>query len=242
MTALARNRTTALLIGAAAVAWAVTYERMSGMDDGPGTHLGGLGWYLGIWVTMTAAMMLPSAAPAAERVALLVPTLRFVAGYLAVWTAYGLVAYTVFRLVTSFDTGWLAWDEAGPYVAGGVLVAAGLYELTPLKQRSLRRCRSPERDSSPFRSGLVHGVDCVGSSGGLMVALFALGVMSLVWMAVVAAAIFAEKVLPGGIRVSRAVALALVVLGIWVAASPGSAPGLTDPGGSPSMEMQEGSM
>jgi predicted metal-binding membrane protein len=237
VSALVFSRTTALLAGAAAVAWAVAVERMSGMDDGPGTDLGGLGWYLGIWVTMMAAMMLPTAAPAARHVARLLPTVLFAAGYLAVWTACGLAAYGVFRLVTAFDAGWLAWDEGGPYVAGGLVVAAGLYELTPLKQRSLRRCRGPEREAGALRSGLAHGLDCVGSSAGLMVALFALGPMSLFWMAVVAAAIFAEKVLPRGVRLSRAVALGLVVLGIWVAASPSSVPGLTEPGGSPSMEM-----
>jgi predicted metal-binding membrane protein len=239
MHALARNRTTALLVAAAALAWAVTYERMLGMDDGPGTHLGGLGWYLGIWVTMTAAMMLPSAVPAAERIARLLPAIRFVAGYLAVWTAYGLAAYAVYRIVTSFDTAWLAWDEGGPYAAGGLVVAAGLYELTPLKQRGLRNCRNPQGSAGAFRSGLGHGRDCVLCSGGLMVALFALGVMSLFWMAVVATAIFAEKVLPGGVRLSRAVALALLVLGIWVAASPSSVPALTEPGGTaPMMEME----
>jgi predicted metal-binding membrane protein len=238
VSALVRHRATVLLLAAAAVAWVITYERMIGMDDGPGTHLGGLVWYLGIWVTMTAAMMLPSAAPVAERVARLLPTLGFAAGYLAVWTAFGLAVYGVFRLVTSLESGWFAWDEAGPYVAGGALVAAGLYELTPLKQRCLRRCRHPEHEEGVLRSGLIHGVDCVGSSGGLMVALFALGVMSLFWMAVVAVAIFAEKVLPRGVALSRVVAVALVVLGIWVAASPGSVPGLTEPGGgSPSMEM-----
>jgi hypothetical protein len=112
----ARSRTTLLLVFAAA-AWAVTVDRMRGMDAGPGTDLGGLGWYLGIWVTMTAAMMLPSTAPAARQVARLarrVPTFLFAAGYLAVWTGYGLVAYAVFRLVTSFEIGWLAWGEGGP--------------------------------------------------------------------------------------------------------------------------------
>jgi predicted metal-binding membrane protein len=237
MSALARSRTTALLLAGAAVAWTVTFERMWGMDEGPGTDLGGLGWYLGIWVTMTAAMMLPTAAPAARRIARLLPTTEFVVGYLAVWTVFGVAAYGVFRLVTSFDTGWLGWDAGGPYVAGGLVVAAGLYELTPLKQRSLRRCRGPEHEAGAFRTGLLHGIDCVGCSGGLMVALFALGVMSLFWMAVVAAAIFVEKVLPRGIRLSRAVAVGLVVLGIWVAASPGSVPGLTEPGASASMEM-----
>jgi predicted metal-binding membrane protein len=199
---------------------------------GPGTDLGGLGWYLGVWGTMTAAMMLPSAVPAAlhvARIAHRVPTLLFTAGYLAIWTAYGVAAYALFCLVTSFDTGWLAWHEGGPYVAGGAIVAAGLYELTALKQRSLRRCRHPEQSVEPFRSGLAHGVDCVGCSGGLMAVLFALGVMSLVWMAVVAVAIFAEKVLPQGPRISRGLAVALIVLGILVAFAPATVPGLTQP-------------
>jgi predicted metal-binding membrane protein len=231
-------RTSVLLLVAAGAAWVVTFERMRGMDAGPGTDLGGLWWYVGIWVTMTAAMMLPSVLPQAAWFARRAPTLLFALGYLAVWTAYGLAAYGLYRLVTSFDTGWLAWDEAGPYVAGGVIVAAGLYELTPLKRRSLRRCRRLRDDAGALRSGLGHGVDCVGSSGGLMLVLFAMGVMSLFWMAVVAAVIFAEKVLPQGFRLTRAAALALVVLGVWVAASPGSVPGLTEPGGpTPMMEM-----
>jgi predicted metal-binding membrane protein len=225
----------ALLLAAAGVAWVVTVERMSGMDEGPGTDLGGLGWFLGIWVTMTAAMMLPSLLP---QVARLVPALPFAAGYLAVWTVYGVVAYAVFRLVTSFDTGWLAWDEGGPYAAGGLIVAAGIYELTPLKQRSLRRCRAVHDSDGALRSGLSHGLDCVGCSGGLMLVLFAVGVMSLFWMAVVAAAIFAEKVLPRGPALSGVVALGLVTLGIWVAAAPGSVPGLTEPDTAPAMEME----
>jgi predicted metal-binding membrane protein len=235
-------RTVLLFFGLVAVAWAVTVERMDGMDAGPGTPLGGLGWYLGIWVTMTAAMMLPSEAPAAFLIARLRrgrPTFLFLAGYLALWTAYGIAAYSLFRLVTSFDTGWLAWYEAGPYVAGGVIVAAGIYELTPLKQLCLRRCRRSHHSEGPaFRSGLARGLSCVGSSGGLMAVLFALGVMSLVWMVVVAAVIFAEKVLPHGVLLSRILAPALVALGIWVALSPSTVPGLTEPGMSPSMEMQ----
>jgi len=105
------------------VAWLVTVERMRGMDAGPGTDLGGLGWYLGIWVTMTAAMMLPSVLPQVSRLA---RALLFTVGYLAVWTAYGLVAYALYRFVTSFDTGWLAWDQGGPYTAGGLIFAAGI--------------------------------------------------------------------------------------------------------------------
>ncbi|HVD24554.1 MAG TPA: DUF2182 domain-containing protein [Gaiellaceae bacterium] len=232
MTAFAiRSRTAIAFLGAAALAWALVVDRMGGMDEGPGTNLGGARWFLGIWVLMTAAMMLPSTV----RVA---PTALFAVGYLAVWTVYGAVAYVVFRTVISFDTGWLAWDAGGPYAAGGAIVAAGLYELTPLKRRSLRRCRSPHEEATPFQTGVGHGLDCLGCSGGLMVVLFAVGVMSLAWMGVVAAAIFAEKVLPQGPRLSRGVAVALVVLGVWVAMSPGSVPGLTEPSGSPTMEMQ----
>jgi predicted metal-binding membrane protein len=237
---MARSRTTIVLVAGALVAWAVTVDRMRGMDAGPGADLGRLGWYLGIWVTMTAAMMLPSAAPAARHVARItrrVPTLLFAAGYLAVWTAYGLLAYGVFRLVTSLDIGWLAWDRGGPYVAGGAIVAAGLYELTPLKRLSLCRCRSAPHGGNAVRSGLAHGLDCVGCSGALMAVLFALGVMSLFWMAVVAVAIFAEKVLPRGPTLAPVFAAAMVALGIWVAVAPGSVPGLTEPGRSPSMEM-----
>jgi predicted metal-binding membrane protein len=236
---MARSRTTIVLVAGAVAAWAVTVDRMRGMDAGPGTDLGALGWYLGIWVTMTAAMMLPSAAPAARHVARArrVPTLLFTAGYLAVWMGYGLLAYGVFRLVTSFDIGWLAWDRGGPYAAGVVIVGAGLYELAPLKRLSLRRCRSTPDGGNALRSGLAHGVDCVGCSGGLMAVLFVLGAMSLFWMAVVAVAIFAEKVLPRGPQLAFVFAVALVALGIWVAVSPASVPGLTEPGRSPSMEM-----
>jgi predicted metal-binding membrane protein len=198
-----------VVLGVAAAAWALTVERMWGMDEGPATDLGGLGWYLGIWVTMMAAMMLPSTVRVARAVV-------FAVGYLAVWAVFGLAAYLVFESGVSTE------------VAGLLLVGAGLYELTPLKQRSLRRCREPSESVGALRSGLVHGLDCVGSSAGLMVALFALGAMGILWMVVVAAAIFAEKVLPRGPLISRAVAVGLLVLGAWVGLDAGSVPGLGD--------------
>src|SRR2546423_15346792 len=105
---------------------------MRGMDAGPGTDLGGLGWYLGIWVTMTAAMMLPSAAPAAWHVARLArraPTLLFAAGYLAVWTGFGLLAFGVLGLGTSFYLGWLGGGGGGPSAGGGGSATAGSYVL-----------------------------------------------------------------------------------------------------------------
>jgi predicted metal-binding membrane protein len=235
-------RVTVPLLGTMLVAWAVAVERMRGMDAGPGTDLGGLGWYLGIWTTMTAAMMLPSAAPAALLVARIFRGLRalsFTAGYLAAWTAFGLAAYGLFRLATSFDTSWLSWDRGGPYVAGGTIVAAGIYELTPLKRSFLRHCRSPldHAERTAVLGGFVNGLYCIGCCVGLMAALFALGVMSLLWMVVVAGVIFVEKVLPDGIRLSRIVAIALLALGLWVALSPSSAPGLTEPDRAPTMQM-----
>ena len=231
-----------LLLGGALVAWVVTVERMRGMDEGPGTHLGGLGWYLGVWVTMSAAMMLPSAAPAALDVArgsCRLAIVLFAAGYLAVWTAYGLAAYGAYRLVTAFDTDWLAWDRGGPYVVGGTIVAAGLYELTPLKELLLGRCRRIDHaQPAAVRAGLRNGVECVGCCFGLMAVLFAVGAMSIFWMAVVAGVIFAQKVLPFGMRLPRAVGAALVTLGILVAVAPSSVPWLTQPDEAPAMQME----
>jgi predicted metal-binding membrane protein len=247
---------TTLLLGAALVAWIVTVERMRGMDGGPGTDLGGLGWFTGIWVTMMAAMMLPSVAPmvltysriAKHRAAtggrpLAAPWI-FVAGYLLVWTVYGLAAYGLYRVVDAVAGSVLDWDRAGPWVAGAALAGAGLYQLTPLKEVCLKHCRTPfhfvlhgfrEGRAGALRMGVEHGGYCVGCCWGLMVALFALGVMSLWWMAVVAAVIFAEKVTRVGVRFSRVVAVALVAVGVWVAVAPDSVPGLTDPSKAPVM-------
>jgi predicted metal-binding membrane protein len=238
-----RGRATLLaaLLGAALVAWIVTLQRMRGMDAGPGTDLGALGWYLGIWVTMMAAMMLPSEVPAVAIFARTrgdAQTAPFVVGYLLAWVVYGLAAYAAYRAVRRVDPGFLAWDAQGPWVAGAALAAAGLYQLTPLKTVCLRHCRSPLHFLLRGRPGALgalwmgieHGGICVGCCAGLMLALFALGVMSLVWMAVVSLAILIEKVLPGGPAFARLLVVVLVALGIWVAASPRSVPGLTQPG------------
>ena len=231
----------AWVLAAALVAWIVVVARMRGMDAGPGTDLGALGWFMGIWVTMTAAMMLPSVTPT---VSLFAHHRRgadagaFVLGYLLAWAGYGLAAYTVYRVVRASAPSFVAWDERGPWIAGTALAAAGLYQLTPLKRACLRHCRSPlhfliRGGRGPLGavwSGFTHGGFCVGCCAGLMLALFALGVMSLFWMAVVAAAILVEKTMPAGEVFARVVAVVLVVLGIWVAASPSSVPGLQEPG------------
>ena len=244
-----------VVLGAALGTWIVTVQRMRGMDAGPGTDLGGLAWFLGVWVTMMAAMMLPSAAPMVllfhhlssgrkRREQSFVPTSVFVLSYLAVWTAYGLAAYGVYRLVILTGSGFLAWDRGGPYVAGAAIALAGVYELTPLKSVCLRHCRSPmhfilgrwrEGWLGAIRMGTEHGGYCVGCCWGLMIVLFALGVMSVLWMAVVAALIFAQKVLPGGRQLTRVFAVGFIAAGIWVASAPGSVPGLTQPSSGASM-------
>jgi predicted metal-binding membrane protein len=245
------SRAVAVSLAAAALAtWIVVIARMRGMDAGPGTALGGLGWYVGVWVTMMAAMMLPSVAPMvmlfarvhrqrAARGQAFVPTWIFVAGYFAAWTTYGLVAYGVYRGIVALGLGFLEWDEQGPIAAGSAIALAGLYQVTPLKRVCLTHCRTPlhfvmhgwrEGRLGAFRMGAEHGAYCVGCCLGLMLILFALGVMSLLWMAAVAALIFAEKVLPLGERVSLVLAVVFVALGVWVAAAPGSVPGLTEPG------------
>src|SRR6478672_959034 len=145
----ARLGLVALLLALAALAWWSTADRMAGMDAGPGTDLGALGWFLGVWVVMMAAMMLPSLAPTValyttmtRRRGLEAPLL-FTAGYLFVWGAAGLGAYALFDLARGLLGADLPWDAGGRWLAAGVLAAAALYELTPLKDACLGRCRNP---------------------------------------------------------------------------------------------------
>jgi predicted metal-binding membrane protein len=230
----------ATLLAGAALAWGITANRMQGMEMGPGTDLGGLGWFAGVWVVMMAGMMLPSVAPAvvvearAQRTGSTVP---FVVGYLAAWAAAGLVGYVLVEGVRSLDLGFLEWGRAGAYVAGGVIVAAAVYQLTPLKDACLRRCRQPLTqlaDPRPgalgaLRAGLEHGGFCVGCCWALMAVLFAVGVMSVTWMVVVAVLIGVEKLLPWKAVANRGIALFLLALGLAVAFTPESVPGLTVP-------------
>ena len=121
-----------------------------------------------------------------------------------------------------------------------MIVLAGIYELTPLKQQLLRRCRSPHDrgERGALGAGVENGLYCVGCCLGLMAVLFALGVMSVVWMVVIAAVIFVEKIFASGPRLTRVVGIGLIVLGLWVGVSPSTVPMLTEPGSSPSMEME----
>jgi predicted metal-binding membrane protein len=245
--ARARLGLIALLFALAAVAWWSTADRMAGMDEGPGTALGALGWFLGVWIVMMAAMMFPSVAPTVALYARMTKRktpaapLVFAAGYLVTWAAAGLLAYGLFDLGRALLGDQLAWGNAGRWVAGGTLIVAAGYELTPLKDVCLTKCRSPLgfllgswRDglSGALSLGARHGAWCVGCCWALMASLFALGVMSLAWMAVVAGLIALEKTVTlSGRAVTYATALILLVLGIALLAVPGSVPGLTVPGG-----------
>jgi predicted metal-binding membrane protein len=236
---------TGVVVALAILAWAITGDRMDGMDAGPGTDLGGLGWFAGVWVVMMAAMMFPSLLPAVLVHSRIRPlgTALFVGGYLVSWTVAGLLAYAVFEVLRSLDIGFLAWDEGGRFVAAGVLLAAALYELTPLKRACLRECRPPfpRHASRPgvageLRSGIAHGAWCVGCCWALMAALFALGVMSVGWMALIAALIAADKLLPWRAAATRGVTAVLLALALAVAVAPEDVPGLTLPDAAPAMD------
>ncbi len=252
--------TALFLLGAAALAWVVTADRMQGMDAGPGTDLGTFGWFAGVWAVMMAAMMLPSLVPMAGTYAAkarsgsadvtpqsLLLTTFFTAGYLLAWVLVGLVAWVAFEGVRSLDLSFLSWDGGGRYVAGGVIAGAALYEFTPLKKTCLRHCRDRELLAADWREGVAgalrmgldQGAYCVGSSWALMAALFALGVMSITWMVVIAALIVIEKVLPWRETAEGVTVVVLLALAIGVAFFPDQVPGLTVPDSTSAMDAMD---
>jgi predicted metal-binding membrane protein len=193
-------------LGLAATCWVVAVRQMDGMDLGVATELGSLAFFVAAWVPMMAAMMLPGAAPAVVRRArshrpvLAVPL--FLVSYLAVWTLVGLAVYVLDR-------------PHGSAVAGALTIAAGVYELTPVKRECRRRCRDSRG------SGLQFGLFCVGSSIGLTAMLVGVGVMSVTWMAIVGVVIVAAVDVP--------LALAVVGLGALIVVAPDAVPGLMPP-------------
>jgi predicted metal-binding membrane protein len=194
-------------LGLGAVAWVVALRQMKGMDMGIATELGSFRSFVAFWVAMMAAMMLPGAALAAFRRARVRGLPLFVVAYLGVWTVVGLAAYALYR-------------PHGSLAAGVLTIAAGVYELTPLKRDCRRRCR--ER----IDSGLAFGLSCVGSSIGLMLVLVALGVMSVTWMSLIAGLVLVQKLLREHPIVDVPVALAIVGLGIVIVGSSSLVPGL----------------
>ncbi len=184
------------------------------MAMGDATHLGSLEFFLVLWSSMMAAMMLPGAAPAVSRRAQLSGRLSavplFLGSYLGVWTLVGVVVFALYR-------------PHGSLVAGAVVIAAGLYELTPLKQHCRRRCRES------IGSGFEFGIFCVGSSLGLMLVLAALSVMSIGWMSLIAAVVVAQKLLTARAAVDVPLGLAIVGLGLLIVIAPSAVPGLIPP-------------
>jgi predicted metal-binding integral membrane protein DUF2182 len=231
----------AAIVSASAAAWLVLAARMSGMDGGPGGDPGALGWFTVSWAVMTAAMMLPTAAPAVLRTVRVAPSktraaLRFLAGYGAVWMVAGLAGYAVVVAVRSAHPGALAWSAGGRYLAGGVVAAAGLYQLSGAKRRWLARCTAPrpklgrEGTTGALLAGLGHGGCCVACCWNLMVALYALGMMSIPWMVLLSVLIVAERLLSRRRLAVFSAAALLLVLGTVVAAAPAEVPELSTPG------------
>jgi len=213
--AAAKTGTTAAALtatlGVAAASWSIAVWQMHGMDMGAATRLGSFAFFIAVWVVMMAAMMLPGAAPAVLRLSQGSGGVRavplFLGSYLAVWALMGIAVYALYR-------------PHGYVAAGVVVIAAGVYELTPVKRHFRRRCRGTAG------SGFGFGLCCVGSSMGLMLMLLALGAMSLIWMSVVAVLVLAQKLLPAKAAVDVPLALAILGFGMWIVLAPSSVPWL----------------
>ena len=236
----------AVLFALAATGWWWTLEQMHGMDNGPWTHLGAGGWFLGVWVVMMAAMMFPSVSPTVALYARMtmgqsvVRPLIFALGYLVTWAAAGALVFGIGFVGGQIVGDVLAWDRGGRWVAATTLIVAAVYELTPLKDACLGKCRSPlglllgswrEGPAGALRMGVRNGAWCVGCCWALMASFFALGIMSAVWMAIVAGLIAIEKTLPWRRVATYGTAGVLLALGVLLLAIPDAVPGLTIPGG-----------
>jgi predicted metal-binding membrane protein len=231
-------------------AWLATLVFMSGMDEGPGTPLHYLPVFLVGWIVMLTAMMLPSELNYIGAFAGMLrgrgtsPGVRvkrmlsFISGYGMAWIVYGLGAFVLDALLRAISPEVLGWNHAGPWFAGAILMLAGVYQVSSLKHACLTGCRSPfsffqlhwrADNRGALSMGFRHGLVCVGCCWALMAVMFAVGVMSLTWMALLTLFMFAEKVLPNGQKLATPIAVFLGVMGIWIAVSPDTAPLLQDP-------------
>jgi len=232
------------LAALAAAAWAVTLVLAGNMGNGPGTMGLTLLPFLGLWVVMMAAMMLPSVAPVAVLWTRVIGGVSagfgrvmrmsaFLTGYLLAWAAVGAVA---FAALTGSGRLFATSPTSAKWLGVGVFLAAGVYQLTPWKDWCLRRCRSPvgalmyyigfKGRSRDVRVGLHHGATCAGCCWGLMILLIAVGVMNVAVMAGLAGVIFAEKLWRYGKPFGQAVGVALVAIGVLAIWFPWLLPGL----------------
>ena len=257
LSATARRRiATATVLGVlAVVAWVASVRQMNGMGMDDRFSVGSFGFFVGLWVVMMAAMMFPSVWPTLSLYGTImrnrattgaragVASGAFVVGYLASWTAYGLLAFGALEIASRSGLGGLSDVELARHVVAPVAFAAALYQLAPLKQACLRHCRGPFsfllahwRDglAGAVRMGAFHGGYCVGCCWMLMLVLLAAGLMSVTWMAIVSVAIAVEKLTP--IRStwlpSTLLGVGLAALGLLALIRPTLLPGVYGMGGS----------
>ncbi len=221
---------------------------MAGMASG-GWSADGAVIFTAVWTVMMAAMMLPAAAPvvlvfasaqARRGSAAAIATWIFIAGYLLVWAAVGVLVYVVVEAGSDVATSLAATERSrwAPLALGATLMAAGLYQFTPLKRACLGHCRSPlaflvqhwrAGRLGALAMGLRHGAYCLGCCWALFAVMAAAGVMSLAWMLLLTLVVSVEKVLPQGERAGAAAGIALIALGIVVAFGAVPMPGLVQP-------------
>ena len=242
--AFQRNVIVGLLLALAAAAWAALVWQGAGADADMAMDLPTMGLraplFLTTWVIMMVAMMFPTAAPMIvafhtvqagkrQRGEAFVSTWIFVAAYLLVWGLSGVAAYAGALAAEAVAARAALSPATSARVGGTVLVAAGLYQLTPFKDLCLSKCRTPitfimtswrDGPAGALRMGLLHGAYCLGCCWLLFVILFPLGIMNIAAMAGITLVIFAEKTLPWGRVAARATAAALVVYGVVVIAAP----------------------
>lgn len=249
-----RGRDSLIIIGSLAavsiVAWVLTVREMGDMGLGlmtPSMTMGrpvsvaNAGLYILLWGIMMVAMMFPSIAPMVmlfstisrrnrEQADPLVPVWLFVVGYTLVWTLTGSLAYAGDVAIQSLPHTLPGLRAYGPALGGGLLVLAGLYQLTPLKYLCLTQCRSPlgfllqhwrKGMWGAFLMGFHHGAFCLGCCWSLMAVMFVMGTMNLLWMGILALVIFMEKIVPHGVALGKGVGIALIGLGLLLAAYPG---------------------
>ena len=237
------------LLGVSAIAWLYLWTLRPeagdmGMASMPGMAMPmAMSWtptYFALtfimWWVMMLGMMLPSTAPMVLTFATLnrgmrsrgenyVPTTVFALGYLIVWAIFSLAATIAQWALDVLALLSPAMATTNATLSGSLLILAGLYQFSPLKQACLRGCRSPFafvlnhwRDGGwgALRMGLEHGAWCLGCCWALMVLLFVVGVMNLLWVAAIAAFVLAEKLLPVGVRLGRFGGLVMLAFGLWL--------------------------
>ncbi|TMF72118.1 MAG: DUF2182 domain-containing protein [Chloroflexi bacterium] len=222
----------AALLACAAVAWLITIRQAGSMGTG-GVRMMSAGLFLITWLVMMVAMMFPSVAPMTLAFASVtrsrgegyLPTAAFVLGYILVWAVSGLVPLAVLQ---ALDHIWMTPPSWLPRLGGAVIVIAGIYQFTPLKDTCLGACRSPlgfilthDFGGGPpaaVRAGTSHGLYCLGCCWALMAVLAVLGLMNIAWMALFAAIFFIEKNVRFGEVVPRLVGAACIIGGLVIVA------------------------